>query len=125
MYWIDNPIWLAGSLAITAMATFSTFFFNLSLAEKYIFGLLFIWLGIGSVIMTLRIGKWVANLGAVVRLTLLAFFAITVIVYATEHGVHGFGIGAFKPTWVGAVALCTRPTSAASPRACSPWAALP
>ena len=25
MYWVDNPIWLAGTLAITAMATFSTF----------------------------------------------------------------------------------------------------
>src|ERR1039457_1157741 len=29
MYWVDNPIWLAGTLSITAMATFSTFFVNL------------------------------------------------------------------------------------------------
>src|SRR5436189_111975 len=40
MYWVDNPIWLAGTLAITAMAAFSTFFVNLSLAWEYIFGLL-------------------------------------------------------------------------------------
>ena len=39
MYWVDNPIWLAGTLAITAMATFSTFFVTLSLAWQYVFGL--------------------------------------------------------------------------------------
>jgi amino acid transporter len=100
MYWVDNPIWLAGTLAITAMATFSTFFVNLSLAWEYVFGLLFVWAGIASVIMALKFGKWVATIGAVVRVVLMAFFTLTVLIYAGEHGVHGFGAGAFKPTWV-------------------------
>ena len=46
MYWVDNPIWLAGTLSITAMTAFSTFFVNLSLSWEYVFGLLFIWAGI-------------------------------------------------------------------------------
>ena len=49
MYWVDNPIWLAGTLSITAMAAFSTFFVNLSLGWEYVFGLVFIWAGIASV----------------------------------------------------------------------------
>jgi len=65
MCWVDNPIWLAGTLSITAMATFSTFFVNLSLTYEYIFGLLFVWAGIASVIMALNFGKWVANIGAI------------------------------------------------------------
>ena len=100
MYWVDNPIWLAGTLAITAMATFSTFFVNLSLTWEYIFGLLFVWAGIASVIMALKFGKWVASIGAIVRVALMAFFTLTVLIYAGEHGVHGFGGGAFKPTWI-------------------------
>jgi glutamate:GABA antiporter len=100
MYWVDNPIWLAGTLAITAMATFSTFFVGLSLTWEYIFGLLFVWAGIASVIMALKWGKWVANVGAIVRVVLMAFFTLTVFIYAGEHGVHGFGGGAFKPTWL-------------------------
>jgi amino acid transporter len=99
MYWVDNPIWLAGTLAITAMATFSTFFVTLSLAWEYVFGLIFVWAGIGTVIMTLKFGKWVATAGAVVRVLLMALFTLTVIFYAAGHGVHGFGGGAFKPTW--------------------------
>ncbi|MGA8457034.1 MAG: APC family permease [Streptosporangiaceae bacterium] len=99
MYWVDNPIWLAGTLAITAMATFSTFFVTLSLAWQYVFGLIFVWAGIGTVIMALKFGKWVATAGAVVRVVLMALFTLTVVFYAVGHGVHGFGGGAFKPTW--------------------------
>ena len=100
MYWVDNPIWLAGTLAITAMTAFSTFFVNLSLSWQYVFGLLFIWTGIASVIMALKFGKWVATIGAAIRILLIAFFTLTVLIYAGEHGLHGFGAGAFKPTWL-------------------------
>jgi amino acid transporter len=99
MYWVDNPIWLAGTLAITAMAAFGTFFVTLSLAWEYVFGLIFVWAGIATVIMALKFGKWVATGGAVLRVLLIAFFTLTVIFYAIGHGVHGFGGGAFKPTW--------------------------
>jgi hypothetical protein len=100
MYWVDNPIWLAGTLAITAMAAFSTFFVDLSLSWQYVFGLLFIWAGIASVITALKFGKWVATIGAAIRILLIAFFTLTVLIYAGEHGLHGFGAGAFKPTWL-------------------------
>jgi amino acid transporter len=100
MYWVDNPIWLAGTLSITAMAAFSTFFVNLSLSWEYVFGLVFIWVAIASVIMALKFGKWVATIGAAIRIVLIAFFTITVLVYAGEHGLHGFGAGSFKPTWL-------------------------
>ena len=99
MYWVDNPIWLAGTLSITAMATFGVFFVTLSLAWQYVFGLIFVWAGIATVIMTLKFGKWVATGGAVIRVALMAFFTLTVVFYAIGHGVHGFGGGAFKPTW--------------------------
>ena len=107
MYWVDNPIWIAGTLVITAMATFSAFFVGLSLAWEYIFGLLFIWAAIASVITALKWGKWVATIGAAVRIILIAFFTISVAIYAAEHGVHGFGAGAFSPTW--AVFLAAAP----------------
>ena len=100
MYWVDNPIWLAGTLSVTAMATFSTFFVNLSLTWERVSGLIFVSASIASVIMALKFGKWVATIGALVRVVLMAFFTLTVFIYAGEHGLHGFGGGAFKPTWV-------------------------
>jgi amino acid transporter len=48
-------------------------------------------------ILSLRYMKWVPNLGAITRLTLLAFFALLVIVSGLQHGFHG-SLGGFFPT---------------------------
>ena len=64
-----------------------------------LFALLFIWIAVWAAILSLDKGKWLPTLGAFIRIVLLTVFVGTVIVYAIEHGVHGFGIGSFKPTY--------------------------
>ena len=59
--------------------------------------MVFIWISIGVAIASLRRGKWIPNVGAIVRVGVLGFFSITVVIYAIEHGVHGFGAGDFVP----------------------------
>src|SRR3954462_4628539 len=99
LYWLSNPIWLGGSLTITAVATFNDFFFNLGGVGKYIFALAFIWIAVWSAILSFSIGKWIPTIGAFVRVLVLAGFTLTVIIYAASHGVHGVGAGDFKPTY--------------------------
>lgn len=99
MYWISNPLWLGGSLTITALTAFNEFFFNVGSVGKWIFALLFIWIAVCSAIMSLDKGKWLPTVGAFIRIVLLGFFVLTVIIYAAQHGVHGFGAGSFKPTY--------------------------
>ena len=45
---------------------------------------------IGVAIVSLRRGKWIPNVGAMIRLAVLAFFSLTVVIYAIKHGVHGY-----------------------------------
>ena len=52
-----------------------------------------------SAIVGLNIGKWVPNIGAMARVAILALFVVSVLVYAVQHGVHGFGGGDFVPTY--------------------------
>jgi amino acid transporter len=99
LYWLSNPIWLGGSLTITAVATFGEFFTPLNGAGKYIFALAFIWFAVWAAILSFSIGKWIPTIGAWVRVVVLAFFTLTVIIYAFSHGVHGVSGGEFKPTW--------------------------
>ncbi len=66
---------------------------------KYVYALVFIWFTIGAAIVSLQYGKWVPTAGAWARGLIIAFFAITVILYAAKHGVHGFGGHAFVPTY--------------------------
>jgi amino acid transporter len=99
LYWLSNPIWLGGSLTITAVATFGEFFTPLGSITKYIFALAFIWIAVWAAILSFSIGKWIPTLGAFVRVVVLSFFTLTVIIYAASNGVHGVSGGDFSPTW--------------------------
>jgi glutamate:GABA antiporter len=104
IYWLSNPIWLGGSLTITAVATFNAFFFNLG-SGKYIFGLLFIWISVWSAILSFGVGKWLPTVGAWGRMVVLSFFTLTMVIYAIKHGVHGVSAGKFSPTYAAFIAL--------------------
>src|SRR6266496_4521129 len=52
IYWLANPIWLGGSLTITAVATFGSFFTPLNGAGKYLFALAFIWIAVWAAILS-------------------------------------------------------------------------
>ena len=62
-----------------------------------VLGFLFIWTAVTMNILSLRYMKWVPNLGAILRLTLLAFFAILVVITGAQHGFKGT-LGGFFPT---------------------------
>jgi amino acid transporter len=100
LYWVTNPLWVGGSLAFIATAAWSDNLFNISSgsAGDYVFKLAFIWLSIGVAIVSLKRGKWIPNVGAIMRIVVLGFFTLTTIIYAFEHGVNGFPVGDLKPT---------------------------
>jgi glutamate:GABA antiporter len=104
IYWISNPIWLGGTLCITAVATFEAFFTGLGV-WKYVFGLLFIWISVWAAILSFGVGKWLPTIGAWGRMVVLAFFTLTVVIYAIKHGVHGVHGGNFKPSYGVFIAL--------------------
>jgi glutamate:GABA antiporter len=104
IYWISNPIWLGGTLCITAVAAFNAFFFDLGNA-KYLFGLLFIWISVWAAILSFGVGKWLPTIGAWGRMIVLGFFTFSVVIYGIKHGVHGVSGGDFKPSWTVFIAL--------------------
>lgn len=82
VYWIANPVWLGGTLAVTAIAAMDTLWGtkiggNTGLA--IVVGLAFIWIGILMNILSLRQMKWVPALGTIVRVVLILLFGLLVI----------------------------------------------
>ncbi|WP_441249422.1 APC family permease [Kitasatospora sp. McL0602] len=108
MYWVTNPVWLGGTLSVSAVTAFTTFFRDgrpFGTLGFYLFTLGFVWFGILAAVLSFRIGKWIPVLGGWARLVLLGLFTVTVVAYAAQHGVHGFGAADFSPGWAGFVAL--------------------
>ncbi len=100
-YWVTNPVWMGGTLVGTAIGGLVVFMNNDNSWGKtptYIFGIGFIWLGVLFAILSFKVGKWVATVGAIARFLLLGFFTLIVVVYGAKHGFHGPGIGDYKPT---------------------------
>ncbi len=106
-YWIESPIWLGGSLTITAVTVFGEFFAPLEGIWLYLFALGFIWTAIAVAIAPLSKGKRVPASGAAAQVVLLTVFTATVGLYALEHGAHGIALGHLSPTW--AVFLAVAP----------------
>jgi glutamate:GABA antiporter len=100
LYWITNPLWVGGSLAFLATDSWraNVFAIGHGTAGDYLFKGIFIWLSIGVSIVSLRYGKWIPNLGALLRIVLMGFFTLTVVIYAFDHGVHGFAARDLSPT---------------------------
>src|SRR6266568_1589632 len=100
LYWLSNPIWLGGTLAAVSIAAMDALWgssFSGNQLWESVIGFFFIWGAVTMNILSLRYMKWVPNLGAIIRLALLAFFALLVIVSGTQHGFHGTLAG-FLPT---------------------------
>lgn len=98
-YWASNPIWLGGTLAITAITAITTLIFPLSEWAKYLVALGFIWFTVGSAIVSFRHGRWVASIGAWARFLVLCFFTLSTALYAAKHGLNGFTGMAYFPTY--------------------------
>lgn len=102
-YWITNPVWLGGSLTFLAAATWEAFLVPAgsgSVAD-YVFKLGFIWVAIFGAVVSLRYGKWFVTFGAILKVFMVGFFAVTVGIYAARNGIHGYGVGEFSPTVAG------------------------
>jgi glutamate:GABA antiporter len=100
LYWLSNPIWLGGTLTATAIAALDALWgssFSGNQGAETLIGFLFIWVAVGMNILSLRYMKWVPNLGAIMRLALLGFFALLVVISGVQHGFHG-SLDGFFPT---------------------------
>jgi amino acid transporter len=122
LYWVSNPLWIAGTLAVSAIAAIKTFWFG---NTNYQFGgtkpsdalieigiaLLFIWGTTWCAIMSLRMGKWLSVFGSYVKLALLVIFMLLGIVFFAggySKGAH-FGFADLLPHDWGLVATAILP----------------
>src|SRR5690242_20048853 len=100
LYWLSNPIWLGGTLTAGAIAAYDALWgthLGGNIVPEMIVAFLFIWVAVGMNILSLRYMKWVPNLGAIVRLALIALFAVVVIISATQGNLKGSLNGFFPP----------------------------
>src|ERR1700688_3870039 len=91
LYWITNPVWIGGTLAVTCVGTVDVFFTGgngVPTPVLYIVMLAFVWLSVIAAILSFEKAKWLPTAGAFARFLVLGFFSVSVIIYGLKHGAH-------------------------------------
>lgn len=104
LYWLSTPIWLGGTLVATSIAALDALWgtrLASSLPLEVLVATVCIWLAVLANVLSLRQMKWVPNWGAMVKLALLALFAVLVVVAGFHHGFAGSLTSGFFPSNVG------------------------
>lgn len=84
-YWVNVAVWCP-SIFILFAGIFSQIFWpDMSLTMQIIIGISLTWLAVGANIITLELGKWVPNIGAIIKV--MVFIAIIggAISYSQSH----------------------------------------
>src|SRR6266487_4024574 len=100
LYWISNPLWIGGTLSVTAIVAIATFFYGDPNAQvggsvltntifRIVVALIFIWGITWSAILALRVGKWLSVIGSYAKFALFAVF--TLLALAFFFGGHSTG----------------------------------
>jgi amino acid transporter len=102
LYWISNPLWVGGTLSVTAITAVKTFWFGnpsillggTTLSDaifEMLIALIFIWSTTYMAILSLSVGKWLSVIGSYVKIALFAIFiALAVFYFFSGHssGAH-------------------------------------
>src|SRR5579864_2107852 len=92
LYWVSNPLWLGGTLAVGAIAAIKLLWFG-SLNFKFggnpttdafveiLIALFFVWGTIWCAILSLRVGKYISVFGSYLKLGLLGVFVLLVLIF--------------------------------------------
>ncbi len=86
-YWINVALWMPSVYVLFAGVFSQLFFPELSLFWIIVIGVAMTWVTVLVGIITLEVGKWVPNLGAILKAALILVLGIGGIVFLARNGV--------------------------------------
>jgi len=99
-YWINVALWMPSVYVLFAGVFAQLFFPDLSLPWIIVIGVVMTWITVLVGIITLEVGKWVPNLGAILKALIILVLGIGGVVFAVVHGVaNDLSLKAIVPTW--------------------------
>ncbi len=105
--WVTQPIWVGGTMAFLAVESWNAWVSPIREGSvgDYLFKLVFIWVTVTAAVMSLRYGKWITTVGAIVKVFILGFFVFTTLIYGLQNGFSPLSFGDFKPDLYGLFGL--------------------
>ncbi len=100
LYWINVALWMPSVYVLFAGMFAQLFIPDLSLWGQILIGILMTWVTVLIGIIALDIGKWVPNIGALMKALIMLVIGVGAFVYAARHGVaNDLSFRNILPSW--------------------------
>ncbi len=99
-YWVNVGIWLPSVYLMFSTLMGQLFGWNIGYWPSVIIAIALIWINFAVNVVKLDTSKWVANLAAVITVTVMVVLAICGVVFAARHGsANVWSSHTVMPTW--------------------------
>ena len=99
-YWVNTAVWMPAIFILFAGVFKQMFFPELSLGWQIAIGIILTWLAVLVNVVTLDVGKWVPNLGAILKVIIFVAIIAGALIYIQDHGMaNPLNMKTLKPDW--------------------------
>ena len=99
-YWVNTALWNPSIFILFAGIFKQLFFPEMTLAWQIGIGIALSWISVAINIITLKIGKWIPNLGAILKIIIFGALIVGGIGYVQSHGMaNTITFDTLKPNW--------------------------
>ncbi|MFT5519757.1 MAG: amino acid transporter [Enterobacterales bacterium] len=99
-YWVNTAVWIPAIYILFAGIFKQLFYPELSLIGQISIAIVLTWFSVAVNVVTLDIGKWVPNIGAILKVIVFLAVIIGAISYTQEHGMaNELTFETMKPNW--------------------------
>lgn len=106
LWWVNVAFWMPSVYILFAGLLAELVAPDMRLTTKLLITLGLTWLTVGISIVTLNLGKWVPNVGAVFKAVIMLSIGLGGIAFAARHGIaNEFNLQALSPSWGASLAF--------------------
>ncbi len=99
-YWVNTAVWMPAIYILFAGIFKQMFFPELSLEWQIGIGVMLSWVAVAVNVVTLDVGKWIPNLGAIIKVIIFIAVIIGALLYTRDHGMaNPLTFETIKPDW--------------------------
>ena len=99
-YWVNTAVWIPAIFILFAGVFKQMFYPELSLAGQIAIGIALTWLAVVVNVVTLDVGKWIPNLGAIFKVLIFLAIILGAFIHINHHGMaNPLTLETLKPDW--------------------------
>ncbi|NIB40077.1 APC family permease [Pseudomaricurvus alkylphenolicus] len=99
-YWVNTAVWVPAIYILFAGIYKQLFDPDLSLVGQITIGIVLTWVAVAVNVITLNVGKWIPNLGAILKVVIFVAIVIGGFLYTQNHGMaNPLTFETLKPDW--------------------------